>query len=177
MPVPQYTELDAMPDSHRELARMMAAGTILPALLAEYTGMKQSTIINIQANPLFQEYVRGLRNAENARLMRTKEKLDELTDTAVDTIKEIIMGDNSANVRLKAAETVLDRSASGMFAKQTKATKFEQVSVVAGDDLLRLRQRGMSLGLHAPKAEVIDVVATDASPDQKKNQEEYDDDE
>jgi hypothetical protein len=105
---PQRFFVQTLKPRHTEIARRLVLGQT-PADIAKALGMSPSTINQIKKMPQFKAQLLRLQERRDASVMDVRGQIAEAAPEAVDEVTRLMHKSRDERVRLKAAESLLDR--------------------------------------------------------------------
>jgi len=115
-PSVEMMQLEYIRPRHREIARRLILGQS-QVEIARDLGMNQGRLSIIVNSPLFKLELKRLEDARDADAIDVTNSLKELAPAALDTVEKIMYQSKSEQVKLKAAESILDRAGYGISVK------------------------------------------------------------
>ena len=113
---------------HREMARRLASGETQKQV-AQDMGISQSRISIISNSPLFQRQQEDIENARDADAQKIRAELEALRPAAVNALKGVLEEEDdmmNRALKVKVAESILDRTGVGAKRDENTTITLEQ---------------------------------------------------
>jgi len=143
----EYESIKDVPRKWRAIADSLAEGKSVDDV-CEIHGTRKDTIKKIVTVPVVRDHIAEV----------TLYKFGGLAPLAVGVIEELLKSD-SQDIKLKAANSVLDRHNSGLFARRSKADDSKiSVNVIGQSAIEDIRRKAMTIGTGSAVAATYEVV-------------------
>ena len=132
-------------DRYMQMARMAVHG-MKKIEIARRLGVSAISVQQVLSGPIVQEYMKVLRQELDTETVRFQDRIMDMSNKALNTLEEVVENGQSDNVRIQAANSILDRNPST--SKHTKQTlerigatdqdiaRWKQETDIAGKELM-----------------------------------------
>ena len=132
-------EVQHLWELHREVIRRLVLGQ-KPKAIAEDLRITPQTVSNIQNSAVAQKEIARLRAERDEEVRDVQEHIAEIAPKAVEVLEEMLQENVPHNLRLKAAQDVLDRAGYGAVRRS-----IELHGHLRPEDIDKIRARGDEL--------------------------------
>ena len=142
----KYSSLDDAPPQHREIARLHTFGATYSDI-GLLVGLSARQVAKVCAHPPIIQEMHAIQIRKETAIVTQLDEFSKLMPNAIGALEGVLAPKSTASNkdRLKAAEMVFDREATGRFIKTTR-TEHAEVHIVDSREIEEIKQLSHSLG-------------------------------